>query len=134
VEQVMTTDLVTVHEEDAVELVVNLMNWDKIRYVLVEDRAHKLLGLVSQRAVLRFVNEGGEQKDTTVGELMKREVLSVTPRTTSLDAIALMRRHKVGCLPVVDGGELVGVLTEENFLRIAGELLELHLQQQQQGQ
>lgn len=133
VEQVMTTDLVTVHEEDSVELVLNLMNWDKIRYVLVEDRAHKLLGIVSQRAVLRFVKERGEGRDTTVGELMKREVLSVTPRTTSLDAIALMRRHKVGCLPVVDNGELVGVLTEENFLRIAGELLELHLHQQTPG-
>jgi CBS domain-containing protein len=44
-----------------------------------------------------------------------------------------MRQHKVGCLPVVDDGELVGVLTEDNFLRIAGELLELHLAQQKAG-
>ncbi|MEN9796985.1 MAG: hypothetical protein RL653_681 [Pseudomonadota bacterium] len=133
VEQVMTTDLVTVHPDDAVELVVNLMNWDKIRYVLVEDRAHKLHGLVSQRAMLRFVKDGREGKDVTVEEVMKKQVLSVTPRTTSLDAIALMRQHKVGCLPVVDDGELVGVLTEDNFLRIAGELLELHLAQQKAG-
>ena len=134
VEQVMTTDFVTVHADDALELVINLMNWEQDRYILVEDRAHQLQGLISQRGVQRFVDAGRVGPDTTVAEVMKTNVLSVSPRTTSLDAIALMRQHKVGCMPVVDNGELVGMLTEVNFLRIASELLELHLEQQKQQQ
>lgn len=129
VEQCMTTDLATVHPDDAVDLVASLMSWDKIRYVLVEDKDHNLLGVVSSRSVLRFLN-GASGKDAAVSEIMKQQVITVSPKTTSLEAIGLMRQHRVGCLPVVDRGRLVGIVTEENFLRIAGELLEMKLRQE----
>jgi CBS domain-containing protein len=59
---------------------------------------------------------------------MQTRVLTVTPETPTLDAIRLMRDHKIGCLPVVKDGKLVGVLTEGEFLDIAAELLEQNLQ------
>jgi CBS domain-containing protein len=55
---------------------------------------------------------------------MKREVITVTPDTPTLEAIQIMRRHRIGCLPVLQSGRLVGVVTEENFLKISGDLLE----------
>ena len=127
VDQHMTTDLFTVHEEDAVDLVANLMGWERIRHVPVEDREHRLIGLVSYRAVLRFLTQGGATKDAAVSEIMKKDVISVTPDTPTLEAIHLMRRYRIGCLPVLQNGQLVGMVTEENFLKISGDLLEQKL-------
>ena len=127
VDQHMTTDLFTVRSDDAIDLVANLMGWERIRHVLVEDRDHKLIGLVSYRSVLRFLTKGGATKDAAVSEIMKSEVRSVTPETPTLEAIQLMRRYRIGCLPVLQDGRLVGVVTEENFLKISGDLLEQKL-------
>ena len=56
---------------------------------------------------------------------MRRELVTVTPDTPTLDAIALMRRHRIGCLPVVQDGHIVAILTEEDFVGIASKVLEL---------
>ena len=58
VEQLMTTDLVSVAEEDPVELAANLMDWHRIRQVLVEDADHRLVGIVSYRRILRMLASG----------------------------------------------------------------------------
>ncbi len=130
VDQYMTTDFFTVQADDAVDLVANLMGWERIRHVPVEDQQHRLIGLVSYRSVLRFLTSGNLLKDSrsvAVSEIMKTEVQTVTPETATLEAIGLMRRYRIGCLPVLQDGRLVGILTEENFMNIAGELLEQKL-------
>ncbi|MBL8913616.1 MAG: CBS domain-containing protein [Archangium sp.] len=129
VEQFMTTDLFTVEVDDAVDLVAHIMSSERVRYVPVEDKEHRLVGLISNRAVLRFLSAGGHTKDVSVSELMKKDVMSVTPHTLTLEAIHLMRKNRIGCLPVLQDGKLVGVLTEENFLKIAGDLLEAQLRE-----
>ena len=53
----MTTDLFTVQADDPIEMVANLMSWERIRHVPVEDNDHRLVGLVTYRAVLRFLDE-----------------------------------------------------------------------------
>ena len=58
IEQLMTTDLVTCAEEDPVELAANLMDWHRIRQVLVEDAEHRLVGLLSYRRILRLLAKG----------------------------------------------------------------------------
>ena len=55
---------------------------------------------------------------------MVRDPLTVPPETSTLDAIMLMRREKVDCLPVVKDGRLVGILTERDFIDVAARLLE----------
>ena len=124
VDQYMTTDLFTVHEDDPVEMIANLMSWERIRHVPVEDKDHRLVGLVTYRAVLRFLTGGGSISDTPVSEIMKAEVTTVTPDTETVEAIRLMRRYRIGCLPVIQDGRLIGILTEEDFMTIASKLLE----------
>ena len=58
---------------------------------------------------------------------MQAHVLTVDPETPTLDAIRLMREHRIGCLPVTKDGRLVGVLMERDFMDIASELLEQNL-------
>src|SRR6185295_15062626 len=123
-EQYMTTDLFTVQADDAIEMVANLMIWERIRHVPVEDKDHHLLGVVTQRAVLRFMTSGRSPLHTAVGDIMRKDVTTVAPDTPTIDAIRMMSRLKVGCLPVVAAGRLVGIVTEEDFMEIATRLLE----------
>lgn len=127
VDQFMRTDLVTVNENDTLELVANLMDWEKIRHILVEDPQHKLIGLISYRAILRYYGKHGSDgsgKTVHVRDIMKSDPVTVSPETSTVKAIEIMRRCKVGCLPVVQEDQLVGMVTEREFMDIAAELLE----------
>src|SRR4029453_8425910 len=93
VEQFMTTDITTVHEDEAVDLVANLMVWERIRYVPVEARENRLIGLVPYRALLRAMALGlleGRSKPLAVSEIMKRDPPTVAPATPTLRAIEVM--------------------------------------------
>lgn len=130
IEQFMTTDLITTHADEAVELVANLMQWKRIRHVPVEDNAHCLIGVVSQSSLVKLLAERATELGKgpiPVREVMSTEIVTVTPETRTLEAIQLMRRHRVGCLPVLKDGRLVGIVTEYDFLLIAGQLLEQEL-------
>jgi CBS domain-containing protein len=127
VEQYMLTDLFTVTEDELVDLVAFLMDRRKIRHVLVEDMDHHLVGLVSYRALLRII-ASGKARDSTlaipVKDVMKRDLLTISPETRTTEAIDLMRRYEVSILPVVKNDKLVGVVTEASFMPIASQLLE----------
>ena len=126
-EQYMTTDLLTVNAEESIELVANLMDWHRIHHVPVEANDHRLVGLVSHRPLLRFLaSEQARQADgpIPVSRVMVTDVITGTPDMTTLEAIELMRSHRISCLPVVQEERLVGMITEHDFMRIASVLLE----------
>jgi CBS domain-containing protein len=130
VEQYMTTELFTVHENEVIDLVANVMDWKHVRHVPVEDDAGRLVGIVSYRSLLRLLARDlphHRDNPVPVKDVMTRDVVTCSPRTTTLDAIRLMRARKVACLPVVVEGRLVGIVSERDFLRIAGDLLDAKL-------
>ena len=130
IEQYMTTDLFTVNEDEVIDLVANVMDWERIRHVPVEDNQHRLVGLVSYRTLLRFLAKNlprGFSRAVAVSEIMRPDPITAAPETPTLEAIELMRRHGVSCLPVVKEGKLVGIVTENDFLKIAASLLEQNL-------
>jgi len=126
VEDYMTTDLFTVHEQESVEFVARLMDWQKIRHVLVEDEQHGLVGLVSHRTLLRHMAERKERPEggVPVSDIMVEDPISVSPDKPTLEAVQLMRKHEIGALPVVREDQLVGIITEQDFIQIAGNLLD----------
>lgn len=131
VSQHMTTDVFTVCPDDPVELVDKLMQWERIRYVLVEDEKGRLVGLVTQRAILRHLTDavrGGmslqDAESVPVSSIMRRELITVTPDTRTSDATALLRSHRIGCLPVVQDGYIVAVVTEEDFVNLASKVID----------
>jgi CBS domain-containing protein/gamma-glutamyl:cysteine ligase YbdK (ATP-grasp superfamily) len=123
VEQLMTTDIVSVAPDDPVELVANLLDWHRIRQILVEDSDGSLVGLVSYRAILRLVANGTDTSEMTVADVMKGDPVCVPPDMAPLRALELMRQFGIGALPVVSDGHLVGVVTEHDFFNVAGMLL-----------
>ena len=124
VEQIMTTDLFTVMEDDLIEYVANIMDWRNIRHVLVENDSGKFTGLVSSKNLVKFfsnVTKNGKQ--FSVKDIMVSDTVSVTPKSLTTEAIALLREHNIGCLPVVEEGRLVGVITERDFVRLLNEVM-----------
>jgi len=126
VEHFMTTDLFTVREDELVEFVAMLMNWQHIRHVLIEDENHRLVGLVNHRSILKTLSTrpDGEEIDMPVSEIMVEDPISVSPETATIDAVRLMRTNNVGALPVVLNDQLVGIITETDFNLLAARLFE----------
>ena len=128
--QFMATDLFTVRPDDLVDLAASVMDWRHIRHVPVEDDEGRLVGLVTHRALLRLLIRGAQTQNTnplTVREIMKTDPLTVSSTTPTLEALELMRCNKVGCLPVVDDGQLVGIVTSYDFLDASARLFKEQL-------
>jgi len=133
VEQFMSTQLFTVHEDELLEMVAFLMHRKQIRHVPVEDDQHGLVGLVSYRSILKMVSQmdGVDRMAHPVSEIMDTNPLTVSPETSTQDAIDIMRTHRVSCLPVVKNNKLVGLVRETDFMPIAYQLLESRLKEEQ---
>lgn len=126
--QIMSRDLFTLHPEDVIDLAASLMDWEHIRYVPVEDDQGNLVGLLTQRGLLRKLSTSRESSDgggpLSVRDVMVGDPVTVAPGDTTIAAIEVMREHRIGCLPVVDHGRLVGLVTEHDFIDAAANLLE----------
>ena len=123
----MTTDVFTVRKEDIIELVGEMMDWRKIRFMPVEDEKARLLGLVTHHRIMRELLERRDKGTDSIAveDIMITDVVYTTPHTSVKEAMQVMRKNKVGCLPVVnEHHELVGIITEMDFLRITARLLD----------
>lgn len=129
--QFMSRDLFTVSPDDLIDLAASVMDWRHIRHVPVEDRDGRLVGLVTHRGLLRMMSNGAcgnvNRGPITVREVMIANPLTVSPSTSSLEAIEIMRSNRVGCLPVVEGDQLVGIVTSYDFLEASARLFQQHL-------
>ena len=128
--QFMATDLFTVRPADLVDLAASVMDWRHIRHVPVEDEEGQLVGLVTHRALLRLLISRTQTQNAdslTVREIMTTDPVTASSTTPTLEALELMRRHKVGCLPVVDDGQLVGIVTSYDFLDASARLFKEQL-------
>ena len=142
--QYMTTSLLTVRENDPLELVASIMDWERIRHVLVEDDHRRLVGIVSYRKLMRLITDDPQKTGALNGirsgddpipvrAIMQADPITVTPETLTLDAIELMKDRNVSALPVVKDGLLVGIVTERDYMRIAAQLLERGLRKADDG-
>jgi len=126
VEQFMITDLFTVRPEDAIDLAASLMHWKHVRHVPVEDDKGDLVGIISHRDLIELLAGGrAEMKnEIAVRDLMHTDLTTIGPQTPSLEALRLMREGNIGCLPVVNGRKLIGIITAYDFLTVSAKLFE----------
>ncbi len=127
IEEFMETDLFTVQQDDLIELVAELMDWKKIRYMPVEDTKGNLIGLITSRLLLRYFTQKNRingKSAVHVKDIMIKDPITIEPSSTILSAMKIMRKNKIGCLPVQKDGELIGIITEMEFLHISGRLIE----------
>jgi CBS domain-containing protein len=130
--QFMSTDLFTVQPDDLIDLAASVMDWRHIRHVPVEDEAGRLVGLVTHRGLLHLlIGRIGEKGlgTITVREVMLPNPITVSPSTPTLTAIEIMRERRIGCLPVVESNQLVGIVTSYDFLDASVRLFKEHLEE-----
>ena len=128
VETFMTTDLFTVREDDIIDLAAEMIHAKHIRYIPVEDESGRLLGLLTASKLFKHFNRTQFWKAdemVLVKDVMIKKPITIHPKTPISDALELMQKHNMGSLPVVEGPEnmLVGIITEQDFLKITGRLL-----------
>lgn len=126
VADLMSTDVATLEQNDELGLADDLMKLGRIRHLPVVDEDGMLVGVVSQRdlyhsALVKALGHGTHAMGKTLRALRVKEVMqasptTVLPSTPLVEAARLMSRHKFGCLPVVEDGRLVGILTEGDFV------------------
>lgn len=125
--QFMTTKLLTVRPDDSMDLAASIMDWKRVRHVPVENDEGELVGLVSHRSILKKIVDGDDHKGTAISEIMDLNPIFAGPKTTTVEAIQIMRDKRISCIPVVDNGKLAGVITEFDLIKIASHVLEADL-------
>jgi CBS domain-containing protein len=128
VRDVMTRDPKTLGRNDQLSLADDLMKQERIRHLPVLDEDGGLVGILSQRdmfrgALARALGYGETAQRRMLGMLVVKEVMTtqlvtVGPDAPIADAARAMVDRKIGCLPVVEDGKLVGILTESDFVQV----------------
>lgn len=126
VSEFMETNLFTAQESDLAELVAQMMSWKDFSYMPVEDNDGTLIGIVSSKRIVdRLLKEKQKSNpiDLLVSDVMEENLVTIGPFDSIKKAVRIMDEHKAFCLPVVQDGELVGMLTESNFMSITSAIL-----------
>lgn len=109
--QIMTTGVITVHEDDLAALATSIMDWKDIHHVPVVDEADELVGVLTWTHVIHTDYAVAIDHALTVSDIMVKAVVTATPDTDIQEAIKKMKHHEIGCLPITDKGILVGIVT-----------------------
>jgi len=127
VRELMSGGVITVHRETPVVEARDLMARERIRHLPVTDIGGAVLGMVTDRDIrLNLPSQATTLSvweinhlltKLTVEEVMSKPVITVTPDRPARDAARLMLDHKIGALPVLDDGHLIGILTETDIVR-----------------
>ena len=129
VRDVMTSDPTTLKRNDKLTLADDIMRLGRVRHLpVLDDDGQTLVGIVTQRdlfrdALAQALGYGRHAQrrilDTlSVKDVMATEVITVTPDSSLVEAARLLTARKIGCLPVVESGRLIGILTEGDFVSL----------------
>ena len=134
VRDIMTAPVVAIGHTDNLKVVEEVMEWKHIRHLPVINDDGELVGLLTHRDLLgvcvsSIADISRREQDALLRgipaeQIMTSGVLTVNPESDLRSAAELMLDRKIGCLPVVDGRKLVGILTEADFVRYLLEILQ----------
>lgn len=134
VKDLMTTPAFSLRENDSLHSARALMDLQRIRHIPIVTVDNVFTGLLTHRDILSAtISQLAEldpetQKEIDAGipirEIMRTDITSVTPDTPLKEAAQILLNHKYGCLPVVQEGALIGIVTEADFLRLTINLMD----------
>ena len=129
VRDVMTADPTTLKRNDRLTLADDIMRLGRVRHLpVVDDDDQTVVGIVTQRDLFRDAlaqalgyGRHAQRKllDTlSVKDVMATEVVTASPDASLVEAAKILTERKIGCLPVVENGKLIGILTEGDFVAL----------------
>jgi CBS domain-containing protein len=130
VDEMMTENPRGLAETATLDEALAMMEKYSCHHVPVVNDTNELVGLVTHRDMLGALGSTLNPEDRvntntiTLGEIMTTDVFTVAPQTNLRKAAMYVRSQRYGCLPVVENGKLVGIITDSDFVNIAIDLLE----------
>jgi acetoin utilization protein AcuB len=122
----MTKKVFTVNPDDSISDAIGLMKEEAIKHLPVQ-KNEKLIGIFSDRDIKEYCPSKATALDiyelnyllakTKVKEMMKSKVITTVPDTPVEEAAMTMLDHGIGCLPVVEHGKLVGIISDRDIYR-----------------
>ena len=126
VADVMVAKVVTLSTHHGFDEVVRLMNDRHFRHCVVVDVHGKLVGIISDRDVLRSLARNPNSRSKTLDQIMTRNPITVKRDTSILDAVSKILSKRINCLPVVDDdGSICGIVTSTDLLKSYQQMLEM---------
>lgn len=120
----MSTKVVTVTPDDPVTVAIKLMREEKIRHLPVVEHG-TLVGILSDRLIKDYLPSEATTLDVfelhyllgqvKVGKIMRAPVFSAPPDTPIEEAALLLYEHQISCLPVVEGGKVIGIISDKDM-------------------
>jgi CBS domain-containing protein len=122
VSEIMTKATVTDAAQDTLAEAAARM-WNAQTGSLLVMEGEHLLGIVTERDVLRAIAHGMDPQQVPVKDLMRTDVITVGPQTTLKEAAKLMATKWIRHLPVVEGSRVVGILSQRDLTGVLAEAL-----------
>jgi CBS domain-containing protein len=126
VREIMMGSPVTLKPDDTLDLANDVISLGRIRHIPVVENG-TMVGLLSERDLmgaaanqifgLKQKSKSALLKSVLIKDVMKKRVITVKPQTPIKEAARLMAEKKIGCLPVISDGSLVGLVTTTDLLR-----------------
>jgi len=137
VKELMQDKVFTVQPDDMVDRVFFLIHYEKIRHIPVVEK-NRVVGMVSDRDLYKALGPRSQRGAVAAGKdsaqlhviprkvrhLMRRGVVTIDPEETAFKAAAMMANKKIGALPVIKHGRLVGIITATDLLLAFSQLEE----------
>ena len=127
IKEIMTTRVATVSMDDRLSVIMEIFEQAHFRHLLVVEE-EELVGVISDRDLLRAIspyldtdaemNRDTETLNRRAHQIMSREPITVSPERSLKEAAGLMLEHQISCLPVLENGALVGIVSWKDLLRV----------------
>ncbi|MFM5432284.1 CBS domain-containing protein [Aeromonas veronii] len=128
IRDIMTTRVATVSMDDRLSVIKDIFEQAHFRHLLVLEEG-ELVGVISDRDLFRSISpyldsEAEMSRDTETlnkraHQIMSRQLVTIAPHLTVRDGVNLMLEKGVSCLPVLENGALVGIISWKDFLKAA---------------
>lgn len=124
----MTKEVITVAPEDNISLAIKIMKEKKIKHMPVVKNGKKIVGILSDRDIKDYTPSKATTLDihelhyvlfnTKVKDIMVKKVFTATPMMPIEEAAMIMYDKNIGCLPVVENDNLVGIISDKDIFRV----------------
>jgi CBS domain-containing protein len=115
-EKFMTKEVFVVNENDLVDLVAKIMEWKNIHHIPVVNNNNKVIGIITNTNIEKTCTN--KDKLLIARDIMVENIITVNSDTSIEDANNIMIKNKIGCLPILELGELIGILTKKDLEKL----------------
>lgn len=115
-EKFMTTEVFVVHENDLVDLVNKIMEWKIIHHLPVVNNKNKVVGIITKTNLPD--NRIVKKKSLAAKDIMIKDIITVSADISILEAKEIMIKNNIGCLPILEDGDLIGILTKRDVEKL----------------